>query len=342
MDLNLCLKKINVINSIETEKKNKIKKIKKKKEKIEKISHDLKEYLMMRRNEEFKNNLRLKSKREAEKNDKEYTGDKKEFFKKLDEQQNKFFLKKWTSLSKHIKINRINKYFKDNKINDEKYLFDLKKLIEDKKLKNYVIYNDIEGLIETIKDIYNKMNWEEEYKKLQQCYEKNLKKYGVRLPGKESNYGYALTFLFKNINKSYKTNEIKDILVKTGKEFEGADSLQLRHLSTQYGWNIVKDGRYKFKLVSITEKAPKFISDKRKIKLNKKNWEELKKEYGNKCACCKLEKKLQQGHMDPRKSLTLDNCIPQCADCNQSATNRYKFDKNGVKERIIEKPKNQS
>ena len=52
-----------------------------------------------------------------------------------------------------VKINRINKYFKDNKINDEKYLFDLKKLIEEKKLKNYVIYNDTEGLIETIKDI---------------------------------------------------------------------------------------------------------------------------------------------------------------------------------------------
>jgi len=341
MSLSLCLKKINDINSIETEKKNKKNKMKKKEEKEEKISHDLKEYLMMKKNTEFKNDLRLKSKRLAT-NDKKYTGNQKDFFEIQKQQQNEIFQKRWTKLSKHIKINRINKYFKDNKINDEKYLFDLKKLIEDKKLKNYVIYNDTEGLIETIKDIYNKMNWEEEYKKLQQCYEKNLKKYGVRLPGKESNYGYALTFLFKNINKSYTTNEIKDILVKTGKEFEGADSLQLRHLSTQYGWNIVKDGRYKFKLVSITEKSPKFFSQKRNTKLNKKNWEEKKKEYNYKCACCKLEKKLQQGHMDPRKPLTYDNCIPQCADCNQSATNRYKFDKNGVKERIIEIPKNQS
>jgi len=113
---------------------------------------------MMRRNVEFRNNLRLKSKREAKKNDKEYTGDKKEFYEKLEEQQkhNKFFLKKWTSLRKDIKINRINLYLKKNKINNEKYLFDLKKLIEDKKLKNYVIYNEIDGLIETIKDIYRK------------------------------------------------------------------------------------------------------------------------------------------------------------------------------------------
>ncbi len=149
--MDLCLKKIDDINLIENKKKNKNKKKIEKNE--EKISHDLKEYLMMRRNETFKNNLRLKSKREEKTNNKNYTGDKKEFYKKLDEQNNKFFQKKWTSLRKDVKINRINKYFKDNKINDEKYLFDLKKLIEEKKLKNYVIYNDTEGLIETIKDI---------------------------------------------------------------------------------------------------------------------------------------------------------------------------------------------
>ena len=135
----------------------KIKKKKKKKKKIkkkiwEKISHDLKEYLMIKRNTEFKNNLRLKSKRLASK-EKKYTGNKEDFYKKLEQQQNDIFKKRWTSLSKHIKINRINKYFKDNKINDEKYLFDLKKLIEEKKLKNYIIYNDIEGSIENIKDI---------------------------------------------------------------------------------------------------------------------------------------------------------------------------------------------
>ena len=150
MELNLCLKKINDINFIENKKKKKNKKKIEKKE--EKISHDLKEYLMMRRNTEFKNNLRLKSKRLASK-EKQYIGDKKEFYKKLEQQQNEIFCKRWTSLSKNIKINRINKYFKDNKIKDEKYLFDLKKLIEEKKLKNFVIYNETNGHIETIKNI---------------------------------------------------------------------------------------------------------------------------------------------------------------------------------------------
>jgi len=151
MELNLCLKKINDINFIENKKKKKNKKkIEKKIE--EKISHDLKEYLMIKRNTEFKNNLRLKSKRLASK-EKQYTGNKEDFYKKLEQQQNEIFCKRWTSLSKNIKINRINKYFKDNKINDEKYIFDLKKLIEEKKLKNFVIYNETNGHIETIKNI---------------------------------------------------------------------------------------------------------------------------------------------------------------------------------------------
>ena len=107
---------------------------------------------MIKRNTEFKNNLRLKSKRLASK-EKQYTGNKEDFYKKSEQQQNEIFCKRWTSLSKNIKINRINKYFKDNKINDEKYIFDLKKLIEEKKLKNFVIYNETNGHIETIKNI---------------------------------------------------------------------------------------------------------------------------------------------------------------------------------------------
>ncbi len=135
-----------ILLKIKKKKKNK------KKEIEEKISYDLKKYLIMKRNIEFKNNLRLKSKRLASK-EKEYIGHKEEFYKKLEQQQNKIFQKRWTSLSKHIKINRINKYFKDNKINDEKYFLNIKKLIENKKLKNFVIYNETNGYIEIIKDI---------------------------------------------------------------------------------------------------------------------------------------------------------------------------------------------
>ena len=32
--------------------------------------------------------------------------------------------------------------------------------------------------------------------------------------------------------------------------------------------------------------------------------------------------KLQKGHMDPRKDLTYDNCIPQCAFCTSNTKTR--------------------
>jgi hypothetical protein len=39
---------------------------------------------------------------------------------------------------------------------------------------------------------------------------------------------------------------------------------------------------------------------------------------------------LQQGHMDPTKSLTLDNTIPQCSYCNQQYKNKAIFNKRGI------------
>ena len=38
---------------------------------------------------------------------------------------------------------------------------------------------------------------------------------------------------------------------------------------------------------------------------------------------------LQQGHMDPRKSLTLDNTIPQCAYCNRTYLDYFRFNEHG-------------
>lgn len=154
MELNICLKKINDINLIERNKKNK----KNKKIEIqsdEKITHELKEYLMLKRNTEFKNNLRLKSKRLAT-NEKKFKGDEKDFFEKLKKKEIEIFQKRWTSLGKNIQINRINKYFKDNEIKNDKYLLDLKDLQLNKKLKVFIIYNEIEGFIENITDIYDK------------------------------------------------------------------------------------------------------------------------------------------------------------------------------------------
>ena len=62
--------------------------------------------------------------------------------------------------------------------------------------------------------------------------------------------------------------------------------------------------------------------------------------YDNRCATCGIEegKKdprneelvvLQQGHMNPREKLTLDNVIPQCQYCNQTYKDYFLFNENG-------------
>jgi integrase len=107
---------------------------------------------MRRKNFEYKNNIRLKSKRLADKS-KNYTGSKEYFYEKFNEKNENIFKKKWTLLQHHLKINRINKYLINKNINDKKIIQKIKKMSKEKKLKKYIIYNDIEGFIEQITDI---------------------------------------------------------------------------------------------------------------------------------------------------------------------------------------------
>ena len=79
---------------------------------------------------------------------------------------------------------------------------------------------------------------------------------------------------------------------------------------------------------------------KRANRNSAKNFQELKYVYDCRHATCGLEEgkvdwitgkrvKIQQGHMDPRKSLTIDNTIPQCEYCNQTYQDYFRFDENG-------------
>lgn len=75
--------------------------------------------------------------------------------------------------------------------------------------------------------------------------------------------------------------------------------------------------------------------------LTEDEWEYIKKQYGNRCACCGSKEgekhllwpntitKLQKGHMDPSKPLEKGNVIPQCSKCNQPDLNYWVYDKKG-------------
>lgn len=155
-------------------------------------------------------------------------------------------------------------------------------------------------------------------------------------------YGYPKT---KVLSKAELTNFIKHYYPDVG------DVQQGRHLGMQKGWNIVSGQRGdaasikhnvpagSYKLIDLTAKHPAFIGERREG--FKGEWDELKAEYDNRCACCGAKEgdkhwvrkgvtvQLQQGHMDPNQPLVEGNIIPQCQICNRPDRNRWIYDKTG-------------
>lgn len=129
---------------------------------------------------------------------------------------------------------------------------------------------------------------------------------------------------------------------------------QVRHLGTQYHWNILNKGAkipdedekvpsaYHY-LVSIDQPNPTLLLDelKRKGRLAATDFDDLKVVYGYCCATCGRKEGstderngdipivLQQGHMDPSKALDLSNTIPQCQYCNQVYGDDFCFNEYG-------------
>ena len=129
------------------------------------------------------------------------------------------------------------------------------------------------------------------------------------------------------------------------------DVQQARHLGAQKGWFIlsgtrkdnssesIKPGEYK--LESLEKCYPGFTAERRIEAAGDDYWEELKKKYGYRCACCGSEEGkphrywkntitvLQKGHKDPHKPLEPGNIIPQCEKCNRPDRNYWVYDDKG-------------
>lgn len=160
-----------------------------------------------------------------------------------------------------------------------------------------------------------------------------------------------LIFLYKYLNCFVHKDMVSAFVRKYIKG--AAFDQQVRHLGSQYFWYVLNKGvkvpnaditvpsGYNY-LVSIEVPNPKAVAQalKRTGRLGARNFSELKLAYGNKCATCGIEegKKdsrneeivvLQQGHMNPRKALTLENTIPQCQYCNQTYKDYFQFNEYG-------------
>lgn len=160
-----------------------------------------------------------------------------------------------------------------------------------------------------------------------------------------------LMFLYKYIN-CYVHKDVVSEFVRKYKPNAALDQ-QVRHLGTQLLWYVLNKGAkvpdkdervpsgYNY-LVSIETPNPKAIvlALKRSGRLAARSFEDLKLVYGGRCATCGIEEgkkdtrnelivSLQQGHMNPRKPLTLENTIPQCQYCNQQYLDYFCFNEYG-------------
>lgn len=187
------------------------------------------------------------------------------------------------------------------------------------------------------------------WKNIEKDYADYLRQYGVY----HITYGTAASYqliCLKYVQGSFIHKDAVSDFVKEHCPSAGNDQ-QVRHLNTQKGWYVTNKGQevngektpsgYHM-LVSTTIPSPTFVlsSRKRSSILNADDFASLKQAYGYTCPCCGVSEgevdprtgrvvKLQQGHMDHRKELTLDNTIPQCEYCNQYSLNNFIYDKNG-------------
>ncbi len=194
------------------------------------------------------------------------------------------------------------------------------------------------------------------YSELKCIHKKHLEKFGIKMPklvrvNNPNSYfqdSLCLVYLYYKKNTDVSKIELTNFIRKFIPNITDVQSA--RHLSTQKGWNIFKSGKIKdcfYRIDDITKPHHNWTKDRRFTDYGDLKWEDLKKLYDNRCATCGSKEneihlkfksdivRLEKGHCNPLKPLTLDNTIPQCNHCNQVYKNKFIFNKNGFIEKQI-------
>lgn len=194
------------------------------------------------------------------------------------------------------------------------------------------------------------------YNLIQKYHEKYLKIHGVKLPKLRNKNNYTkdalvLVYLAQNYpdTKIVSKNELTDFIKKYYPDTN--DVQQARHLSAQKGWFILSGTRKDnssikipagcYKLTSLEKTYDGFTAERREEHFTGDYWENLKRLYDYRCACCGSQEgkphrywkniivTLQKGHKDPSKPLEDGNIIPQCESCNRPDRNYWIYDDKG-------------
>lgn len=186
--------------------------------------------------------------------------------------------------------------------------------------------------------------WEDIY----EAYVEYLEPQDVVLPKYGTASMYQLVYLFAHLGEEVPKDEVSLFVIRN---LPGvALDQQTRHLRED-GWQVYAQGAG-YVLASVTSPVESFNKARRHTRLSDADFEWVKQNYLTEdgryyCPTCwhfgraTIEGEpipgrswevcaLQQGHLDSNLPLSADNCIPQCQICNRSATNRYKFDRDGI------------
>ncbi len=187
-------------------------------------------------------------------------------------------------------------------------------------------------------------------------YEKYLKRYGVKLPKLRHGGAYtkdALTLVYLAQGYPHTRIVTKSELTEFIRQFDDSvlDVQQARHLAAQKGWFIISGTRNditsrmlapgEYQLQTMEKPYPGFTASRREEIVDGDYWDNLKREYDYRCACCGSKEGephrywsntitvLQKGHKDPNKALEPGNIIPQCEKCNRPDRNYWVYDDKG-------------
>jgi len=197
---------------------------------------------------------------------------------------------------------------------------------------------------------------ERAYEELKEIHKNNLEDFGVKLPELKCGNNFTknalvLIYLYKKFNHKVSKTELTKFVKKYYPDTN--DVQQGRHLGAQYGWYILSrtredleaiklglsSGEYQF--ISLECHHPNFTPMRRETNVSEEAWEQLKEDYNFRCATCGSKEgepnfhypssitKLHRGHMNPDKSASLNNIIPQCEKCNRPDRNYFEYNRKG-------------
>ena len=193
------------------------------------------------------------------------------------------------------------------------------------------------------------------YSEVEDDHRANLSRHGVLLPGQDTQQAVALIYLFQHKGKLVRLESLRDFV--RGHWAGSSKDIQPRHLKYA-GWNILLSGKSGdtlrdsvsyldangnsqsrtkgdtlpngyLMLVDTSNPSPDYEVKKRRGTINRLNWGKIKASYKNRCAMCKSRGKLEKGHKDPTKALSLTNILPMCSECNNWASKDVILDDSG-------------